>query len=389
MREIVIAYLLGASSKSDAFFVAFRIPNLFRDLLGDQALNNAFIPAYANSNYSRKFLWAIFIQFSLIVLIINIILIIFAKPLLIITAPGFLKDNEKFNLALFLTYITLPSLFFFSISSIFSAVLNTKGKFFITSVAPSIINISIVLFGIFSNFDKEISLSIGFTIGVIVQTILLILFLNEKFEKPDFNNPSIKTFYKLLLPTFLAYGFNEINLFFSTFLASFFQSGAISYLNYAFRIFHFPLAITGIAISTIAIVDFTKSKEPIKDLRRALRMSFFITIPITIFFAVFSEFIVKVLYERGNFTSIDAKITSVVLIIYLISLPFASATKILTSYAFAMKDIKKINTSFVIGTIVDILTMLVFSLFIGFYAIALGNFTSSLLRYMYFLRYYR
>lgn len=357
--------------------------------MGDQALNNAFIPAYANSNYSRKFLWAIFIQFSLIVLIINIILIIFAKPLLIITAPGFLKDNEKFNLALFLTYITLPSLFFFSISSIFSAVLNTKGKFFITSVAPSIINISIVLFGIFSNFDKEISLSIGFTIGVIVQTILLILFLNEKFEKPDFNNPSIKTFYKLLLPTFLAYGFNEINLFFSTFLASFFQSGAISYLNYAFRIFHFPLAITGIAISTIAIVDFTKSKEPIKDLRRALRMSFFITIPITIFFAVFSEFIVKVLYERGNFTSIDAKITSVVLIIYLISLPFASATKILTSYAFAMKDIKKINTSFVIGTIVDILTMLVFSLFIGFYAIALGNFTSSLLRYMYFLRYYR
>lgn len=385
----MIAYLLGASNKSDAFFVAFRIPNLFRDLLGDQALNNAFIPAYASSNYSRKFLWAIFIQFSLIVLLFTIILIIFAKPLLIITAPGFLKDNEKFNLTLLLTYITLPSLFFFSISAMFSAILNTKRKFFITSVAPSIINLSIVLFGIFLDFEKEISLSIGFTIGVITQTIFLMLFLDEKLEKPDFKDPSIKTFYKLLLPTFLAYGFNEINLFFSTFLASFFQSGAISYLNYAFRVFHFPLAITGIAISTVAIVDFAKSNEPIKDLRKALKINFLITIPVTIIFIVLSDFIVKVLYERGSFTATDTKITSIVLIIYLISIPFASAVKILTSYAFAIKDLKRINTSFAIGTIADILTMIIFSLFIGFYAIALGNFTSSFLRYLYFLRYYR
>ena len=103
---MVIAYLLGSSNKSDAFFVAFRIPNLFRDLLGDQALNNAFIPAYAQSNYSKSFLWAISIQFLSIVFLINLILIIFAKPLVMITAPGFIKDPEKFQLTLILTYIT-------------------------------------------------------------------------------------------------------------------------------------------------------------------------------------------------------------------------------------------------------------------------------------------
>ncbi|MFZ8846100.1 MAG: lipid II flippase MurJ, partial [Candidatus Hydrothermia bacterium] len=118
LREVIIAYLLGASSKSDAFFVAFRIPNLFRDLLGDQAMNNSFIPAYAQSNYSKKFLWAIFFQFLSIVLIINLILILLAKQIIMITAPGFLKETEKFNLTIILTYITLPSLFFFSLSAL-------------------------------------------------------------------------------------------------------------------------------------------------------------------------------------------------------------------------------------------------------------------------------
>jgi putative peptidoglycan lipid II flippase len=386
---MVIAYLLGSSNKSDAFFVAFRIPNLFRDLLGDQALNNAFIPAYAQSNYSKGFLWAISIQFLSIVFLINLILIIFAKPLVMITAPGFIKDPEKFQLTLILTYITLPSLFFFSISALFSAILNTKRKFFLTSIAPSIINLSIMTFGIFLNLQKEISLAIGFILGTIIQSMFLFLFLNEKFQKPDFKDENIKTFYKLLIPVLLAYGFNEINLFVSTIIASFFGEGAISYLNYAFRVFHFPFAITGIAISTIAIVDFISSKEPKKDLNKALKINFLITIPITLIFILLSKFLIQVLYQRGNFTAYDTEITSIVLIIYLLSLPFASSSKILTSYAFATKDIKRANISFIIGTITDILTAIIFSFFIGFYAVAFGNFTSSLLRHIYLTRCFR
>ncbi len=385
---MVIAYLLGSSNKSDAFFVAFRIPNLFRDLLGDQALNNAFIPAYAHSNYSKSFLWAIIIQFLLIVFIINLILLILAKPLLIIVAPGFLKDPEKFNLTLILTYITLPSLFFFSVSALFSAILNTKRKFFLTSIAPSIINLSIVISGLALEMNKEVALSIGFTLGTIIQSLVLFLFLNEKFQKPNFKDENIKTFYKLLFPVLLAYGFNEINLFFSTFLASFFEEGSISYLNYAFRIFHFPFAISGIAISTIAIVDFTRVKEPKKELNRALKLNFLITIPLTIFFILFSKPIVEILYQRGNFSAYDTQITSIVLIIYLLSLPFASSSKILTSYAFAQKDIRRANISFLIGTISDILTAIIFSFFIGFYAIALGNLTSSFLRHVYLRKCY-
>jgi len=381
--------LLGASNKSDAFFVAFRIPNLFRDLLGDQAMNNAFIPAYAQSNYSRKFLWAIFIQFLSIVLIINLILLLFTKQIVTIIAPGFLDEKETFNLIVILTYITLPSLFFFSLSALLSAVLNTKRKFFLTSISPSIINFSIILFGISFDIDKTISLSIGFTAGTILQSLLLFLYLREKFEKPDFNNPSIKTFYKLLFPVMLAYGFNEMNLFFSTFIASFFKEGSISYLNYAFRIFHFPLAITGIAISNVAIVDFTNSSNPKEHLKKSLKINFLITIPITIIFIIFSKFIIQILYQRGNFNENDTYITTIVLIIYLLSLPFSSSSKILTSYAFAIKDIKNANLSFIIGTIVDILTMVIFSFFIGFYAIPLGNLTSSLLRHIYLVRCYR
>ncbi|MEO0202737.1 MAG: murein biosynthesis integral membrane protein MurJ [candidate division WOR-3 bacterium] len=389
LREIVIAYLLGSSNKSDAFFVAFRIPNLFRDLLGDQALNNAFIPAYAQSNYSKSFLWGILIQFLFIVFIINLVLIIFAKPLVMITAPGFIKESQKFQLTLTLTYITLPSLFFFSVSALFSAVLNTKRKFFLTSAAPSIINLSIILFGIFLDVKKEIALAFGFTFGTIIQSLILFLFLNERFQKPNFKDENFRTFYKLLIPVLLAYGFNEINLFISTIIASFFGEGTISYLNYAFRIFHFPLAITGIALSNISIVDFTSSKEPKRDLKKSLKLNFLTTIPIMIIFILLSKFIVQVLYQRGNFTSTDTEITSIVLIIYLLSLPFASSSKILTSYAFAIKDIKRANISFIIGTIADILTAIILSFFIGFYAIALGNFTSSLLRHIYLVKCYR
>ena len=244
-------------------------------------------------------------------------------------------------------------------------------------------------FGIFLNLQKEISLAIGFILGTIIQSMFLFLFLNEKFQKPDFKDENIKTFYKLLIPVLLAYGFNEINLFVSTIIASFFGEGAISYLNYAFRVFHFPFAITGIAISTIAIVDFTSSKEPKKDLNKALKINFLITIPITLIFILLSKFLIQVLYQRGNFTAYDTEITSIVLIIYLLSLPFASSSKILTSYAFATKDIKRANISFIIGTITDILTAIIFSFFIGFYAVAFGNFTSSLLRHIYLTRCFR
>ncbi len=155
-------------------------------------------------------------------------------------------------------------------------------------------------------------------------------------------------FYKLLLPVLLAYGFNEINLFFSTFLASFFKEGSISYLNYAFRIFHFPFAITGVAISTIAIVDFASAREPQRELNRALRINFLITIPLTIIFILLSKPIVQFLYQRGHFSAHDTQITAIVLIIYLLSLPFASSSKILTSYAFSQKDVRRANISFLI-----------------------------------------
>lgn len=392
LREIFIAYFLGGSGKADAFYVAFRIPSLFRDVLGEQTFNNAFIPAYTESGESREFLWAVFLQFMSIVFTVVLLGTLFAPYLVMIIAPGFLKDPARFHLTVTLTRITFPSLLFFSLSAMFMAILNVRGKFFISAVSPSIINLTIITLPfLLKSMDKSIALAWGLLIGVALQSLILYMFIKEFPSKPDFSHSSLKTFWKLIVPVLVSYSFTEINLFFGTFLASFFMVGSIAYLNYAFRLFHLPVALIGVAMSIVAITDFSRmhalNKDTRNHLKKVLLLNITLTLPTAIILILLSRPLVQLVYQRGSFGHQDLIYTTKVLVIYLLSLPFVNISKILTGYVFSRKDSRTANISFAIGTVVDIITAIIlgFIIGIGFYAIAWGHVAGSISRSSYLI----
>ncbi len=388
LREVFVAYLLGGSGKADAFYVAFRIPSLFRDILGDQTFNNAFIPAYTESGESRQFLWAVFIQFMSIVVSIVILGTLLAPLLVGIVAPGFLKDPERFHLTVQMTRITFPSLLFFSLSALFMAILNVRGKFFISAVSPAVINISIISMPfLLPVHEKAVALAWGLLAGVVLQSIFLFSFVRTLPSSPDFRHPSLKTFWRLIIPVLVSYSFTEINMFFGTLIASFFGRGSIAYLNYGFRLFHLPVALVGVAMSIVALTDFSRihaeGRSAVAHLKKTLLLSASITIPTAIFMFILAEPIVKIVYQRGHFSPEDVGITAKVLSIYLLSLPLVNLSKLMTSYVFSAKDTRTANISFAIGTLGDISTAVILGPFIGFYAVAWGHVVGSTMRVLF------
>ena len=258
LRDILIAFFLGASIFADAFFVAFRLPNTFRRLFAEGTFNAAFIPSYTAAKIESEKKGKNFADdiFGLLLLILTFIVTlaeIFTPYLVYLIAPGFITDEIKFNLAVELTRITFPFLLFVSLSSFFSGILNSNNKFAAAAAAPIILNL-VLIFSIvisyFQNLNIAHFLSFGVTIAGIVQLIFLI-YMTTKFYKPKvrFNyklTGKVKFFFKKLIPSIFSSGVTQINILVGTIIASF-QSGAVSYLYYADRVYQINLAVAGIA----------------------------------------------------------------------------------------------------------------------------------------------
>ena len=270
LRDILIAIFLGASIFADAFFVAFRLPNTFRRLFAEGTFNAAFIPSYTSAKIEdkkkgKKFADDVLSSLLLILLFIVTIVEIFTPYLIYIIAPGFLEDQIKFNLAVELTRITFPFLLFVSLSSFFAGILNSNNKFAAAAAAPIILNVVLILSLIYSfiqDLDYAKQLSYGVTIAGIIQLFFLI-YVTKKFYKPALNfslkfSNKVKFFFKKLLPSILSSGVTQINILVGTIIASF-QSGAVSYLYYADRVYQINLAIAGIAVGTVSLPVLSKA----------------------------------------------------------------------------------------------------------------------------------
>ena len=270
LRDILIAIFLVTSIYADAFFVAFRLPNTFRRLFAEGTFNAAFIPSYTQQKIrgkkqGKEFADEVFSLISIFLIFLIVIIEIFTPFIVYIIAPGFYDNLEKFNLAVEFTRITFPFLLFVSLSSLLSGILNTNNKFAVAAAAPIILNI-VLIASLFISFFYELNiaknLSIGVTLAGIFQFIILIFFTRKfylpsiKFVKKFKNN--IKLFFRKLLPSIFSSGITQINILIGTIIASF-QSGAISYLYYADRIYQINLAIAGIAIGTVALPNLARS----------------------------------------------------------------------------------------------------------------------------------
>ena len=351
IRDILIAIFLGSGLLADAFFVAFRIPNTFRRLFSEGTFNAAFVPSYASELSKGKdnadnFATSIF-SFLILGLFFIVLLIEILMPLFVfLIAPGFSGDEEKMELVINLTRITFPFLFFVSLSSFFSGILNSHNRFAAASAIPIILNvllIGVLFFGKILDDSLVYYLSYAVVIAGIIQFFFLYIIV-KKFYLPKISfqfklNEKIKIFFKKLLPSIFSSGVTQINILVGTIIASF-QASAVSYLYYADRIYQINLAIAGIAISTVILPKLSKlikqenNIETINIQNKALELSLFLSVPAAIALLIASEPIISSLFGYGSFSEIGVKNSATALFYFAFGLPAFAIIKIFSSFFF-------------------------------------------------------
>jgi len=357
VRDILIAIFLGTSIFADAFFVAFRLPNTFRRLFAEGTFNAAFIPSYAgelakNKTEADNFAQNVFNLLFIILLFFVLVAEIFMPQLIFLIAPGFYKDPEKLKLAVDLSRITFPFLFFICLASFFGAILNSYNKFAASAAAPIILNV-ILIVSLF--FSQWISLSNVFVLSYAVsfagflQLVVLLFFVRKNF-KPILSikikiDKKVKFFFRKLLPSIFSSGVTQINILVGTIIASF-QAGAVSYLYYADRVYQINLAVAGIAVGTVMLPELSKyvknnNSEEIKNLQnRALELCLFLSVPAATALVLASEQIITSLFGYGSFNDESVINTAIALTFFSFGVPAFSILKIFSNFFFARNDTK-------------------------------------------------
>lgn len=359
VRDLVLAMTFGASASADAFFVAFRIPNIQRRILGEGAVSAAMIPVYGeylntkSEEETQRFASNLFnIQFAVLVLT-SLGIVVFAPYLIMLFAPGFIDEPEKFELTVTLTRWMGPYLILVGMSAFCMGILNTHGVFALSSAAPILVNISMILGAlILSPYLEEpiVGLAIGVLVGGVFQFLVQFPATLRKGLKLsllfNWKDSGIIKVGKLLAPAILGFGVYEINLLVDTLLASLLAGGSVSYLYYANRLVQLPLGVFGVAlgIAILPMLTGQAARNEIDELRKTLafgiRLILFITVPATVGLIILSFPIVNTLWERGEFLRSTTDGTQLALIYYSVGLCAFAGTKVLVSAFYSFQDTK-------------------------------------------------
>jgi putative peptidoglycan lipid II flippase len=362
IREQAFAVLFGAGFAFDAFVVAFRIPNLLRDLFGEGALSAAFVTVFSDYDETKgieatwKLAGNLFVFITILLSIITLLGIIFAdKIVLLLVDADFEKIPDKVALTHLLTMIMFPFLIFISLSSVVMGILNTKGRFFIPALASSFFNLGSIIGGVSLAFllgqngqPSIVGMAIGTLIGGMLQLVgqLPSLARTDFRFKPHLNlqDPGLHRILKLMTPAVFGLAALQINIFINTYFASSLQEGSLSWLNYAFRFFQFPVGVFGVAISVAAMPllsrqaatrDFKRLKETFTS---SLTLAFSLTIPATVGLILLSDPIIRIIFEHGNFTAIDTVKTAEALRFYALGLFAYASVKVMVPVFYALND---------------------------------------------------
>ena len=348
----------------------------------------------------KKFADDVLSSLLLILLFIVTIVEIFTPYLIYIIAPGFIEDQIKFNLTVELTRITFPFLLFVSLSSFFAGILNSNNKFAAAAAAPVILNIVLITsltYSYMQGLDYAKQLSYGVTLAGIIQLFFLI-YVTKKFYKPNLNfslnfSNKVRFFFKKLLPSILSSGVTQINILVGTIIASF-QTGAVSYLYYADRVYQINLAIAGIAVGTVSLPALskafkTKNVKKISNIQnKSFELSLLFSIPASFGLILASNEIVNALFGYGSFSANDIKMTAAALTFFGYGVPAFALIKILSNFFFARDNTK---TPFYISIFIVFLNILISVSFfnkIGFIIIPIATSISTwvgVLIYIYLL----
>lgn len=356
LRDMVIARAFGAGTAADAYYVAFRIPNTLRRLVGEGALTVAFIPVFVEEHQKgEKQAWklahAVTTLLSVLLIFITLFGILFTPFIISVIAPGFNQNPDKFALTISLTRITFPYIFFISLAALAMGILNALRHFLSPALAPVMLNIALIgsVFFLCPHFDPPI---VGLAIGVVIGGMSQLLFqipalLKRGFSYHlsfDYHNPVVRKIGILLLPALLGLSVHQIAIFVSTLLASYLAEGSVTYLYYAYRLVEFPLGIFGMAVATAVLPTMSSQsakgehKQLIKTLSFALRLVLFITLPSTVGLMILRVPIVALLFQRGEFTVTATQATARALFYYTLGLPAIAGVRIIVPVFYSLKD---------------------------------------------------
>jgi putative peptidoglycan lipid II flippase len=400
-RETVLAAMFGASAQMDAFNVAFRIPNLLRDLFAEGAMTAAFVPTFTRSlaEKGQQEAWRLgSLVINALVLATGVVCllgIVFARPITGAIAPEFALVPGKLELTAQLTRVMLPFLPLIAVAAAVMGMLNALNRFFVPALSPAMFNVATIACALLlaplmpSLGQPEImAIAIGTLLGGAGQILLQWpLLRKEGFRyRPilNFRDSYLREVLTLMIPGIVGVGAVQINVLVNTYLASGEQPGAVSWLGYAFRLMYLPIGLFGVSIAMASLPDISRQAVAAdraairRTVSRALRMMLMLNVPATLGLIVLAEPIVSLLYERNRFGPADTTATASALMFYAPGLLGYSAVKIASPTFYSLRDSRTPVVISVLAVTVNLCLSLALVRVYGFRGLALGTALASL-----------
>jgi putative peptidoglycan lipid II flippase len=356
-REQVQAYLFGASMATDAFVAAFRIPNLLRDLFAEGALSAAFVPVFkermVNESEQAALELANTVITAIMIVVGGVVLLgIVATPVIVfVSANGFAGDPQQFGMTVDMTRIMWVFLLLVSLSALFMGMLNSFGRFGIPALSPTLFNLGIIGSAVLMYHWFEVpvyAMAVGVVIGGLGQLVILLPQLRRigfHFRwRFNFLDENFRKVMKLLAPMVIGLSASRVNILLSTLLASYLAEGSISYLNYSFRLMHFPLGTFAVALGTVSLPNASElaAKGEMNRLRdafhEAINLNMFLIVPSAAYLALMGHDLVDVVYHWGKFSDADTTNTAIALLHYSYGLIGFAAVRVTVPIYYALKD---------------------------------------------------
>lgn len=358
-RDIIFATFFGASGGTDAFFVAFKIPNFMRRLFAEGAFSQAFVPVFSEykETKSREALKDLVnhVAGSLggILLLISIIGSIAAPLLVMVFAPGFYDEPERYVLTSEMLRITFSYIFFIALTAFAGGILNSYNQFAVPAFTPVLLNVCLIAAAVWisPHFDKPImALAWGVAAAGLIQLVFQFPFLQKigLMPRPQYrkDHEGVSKIIKLMIPAIVGSSVAQINLLFDTIIASFLVAGSVSWLYYSDRLVEFPLGVFGIALATVILPNLSKqhanqsAEQFNRTLDWALKLVMLIAIPAALGLFLLAGPLLATLFNYGEFDLNDAQMASMSLMAYALGLPAFIIIKILAPGFYARQDTK-------------------------------------------------
>ncbi|HQS58279.1 MAG: murein biosynthesis integral membrane protein MurJ [Gallionellales bacterium 35-53-114] len=381
VRDMMMARIFGAGMANEAFVIAYRLPNLLRRMFAEGAFSQAFVPIFSEYKSRRgheetKLLVDhVTTLLAIILFVITLVGIVAAPVLVFVTAPGFVANQEKFNLTVELLRITSPYIFFISLVSVAAGILNTYNKYWVSAFAPVLLNLCFIgaMLWLVPYFKQPImALAWAVFLGGFIQLAFQIPFLKKIGMLPrwrfSLKDEGVWRVLKQMGPAIFGVSISQISLVINTIFASFMVLGSVSWLFYADRLMEIPAGLLGVAISTILLTSLSKyhaesnAEEYSRILDWGLRLTMMLTLPAALSLGLIAVPLLSTFFQGGAFLAHDVLMTRNALVGYSIGLIGMLLVKVLAPAFYARQDIR---TPVKVGIITLVATQMMNLIFIS------------------------